>query len=87
MAVIDSAYQYYLSTYRPLGASRYDTHKNSELREVYHNIVKTNKDSPLYMIKYSEDAGRFAIDIKERTRSIQNLIASLSDSEIGRAHV
>lgn len=83
MAVIDSAYQYYLSTYRPLGASRYDTHKNSELREVYHNIVKTNKDSPLYMIKYSEDAGRFAIDIKERTRSIQNLIASLSDSGSG----
>ena len=80
MAAIDNAYQYYLSTYRSFGASRYDTHKPGELRAVCHNIIKTNKDSPLYKIKYSEDAGRFAIDIKEQTRSIQNVIASLSDS-------
>lgn len=83
MAAIDSAYQYYLSTYRPSGVSRYDAHKKSQLRAVYNNIVKANKDSPLYKIKYSEDVGRFAIDIKEKTRSIQNVIASLSDSGNG----
>lgn len=83
MAAIDSAYQYYLSTYRTSGVSRYDTHKKSQLRAVYNNIVKTNKDSPLYKIKYSGDVGRFAIDIKEKTRSIQNVIASLSDSGSG----
>ena len=32
MAVIDSAYQYYLSTYAGSGMSRYDTHKKSQLR-------------------------------------------------------
>lgn len=80
MAVIDSAYQYYLTTYSTSGMSRYDTHKKSQLRAVYNNIVKTNKESPLYKIKYSGDVGRFAIDIKEKTRSIQNVIASLSDS-------
>lgn len=83
MAAIDSAYQYYLSTYRTSGVSRYDTHKKSQLRAVYNSIVKTNKDSPLYKIKYSGDVGRFAIDIKEKTRSIQNVIASLSDSGNG----
>lgn len=83
MAIIDSAYQYYLSTYGPSNMSRYDTHKKSQLRAVYDNIVKTNKNSPLYKIKYSGDVGRFAIDIKEKTRSIQNVIASLSDSEGG----
>ncbi len=83
MVAIDSAYQYYLSTYRSSGVSRYDTHKKSQLRAVYNNIIKTNKDSPLYKIKYSGDAGRFAIDIKEKTRSIQNVIASLSDSGNG----
>ena len=31
MAVIDSAYQYYLSTYAGSGTSRYDTHKKSQL--------------------------------------------------------
>ena len=44
MAAIDSAYQYYLSTYGNSAVSRYDTHKKSQLRAVYNNIVKTNKD-------------------------------------------
>ena len=43
MAVIDSAYQYYLSTYAGSGMSRYDTHKKSQLRAVYNNIVKVNR--------------------------------------------
>lgn len=83
MAAIDSAYQYYLSTYGPSNVSRYDTHKKSQLRAVYNNIVKKNKEAPLYKIKYSGDVGKFAIDIKEKTRSIQNTIAALSDSDSG----
>lgn len=83
MAAIDSAYQYYLSTYSSSSATRYDTHKKSQLRAVYNNIVKTNKESPLYKIKYSGEVQKFAIDIKEKTRSIQNVVASLSDSGNG----
>lgn len=73
MAVIDSAYQYYLSTYAGSGMSRYDTHKKSQLRAVYNNIVKVNKDSPLYKINFTRDTGRFAIDIKEQARSTRIL--------------
>ena len=80
MAVIDSAYQYYLSTYAGSGTSRYDTHKKSQLRAVYNNIVKVNKDSPLYKINFTRDTGRFAIDIKEQARSIENFIAALSNN-------
>lgn len=87
MTAIDSAYQYYLSTYKSIGTSRYDTHKKSQLRAVYNDIVKTNKDAPLYKIKYSGDVGRFAIDIKEKTRSIQNVVASFSDSGDGIENV
>lgn len=83
MAVISSAYQYYLSTYGASSVSRYDTHKKSQLRAVYNNIVKTNKESPLYKIKDTGDVQKFAIDIKERARSIQNVIASLSDTGSG----
>lgn len=83
MAAIDSAYQHYLSTYHNASISRYDTHKKSQLRAVYNNIIKTNKESPLYKIKSSREAKIFAIDIKERARSVQNLIASLSDSPDG----
>ncbi len=80
MAAVDNAYSYYLSTYASMASSRYDTHKKSQLRAVYNNIVKTNKDSPLYKIKSGGDAKKFAIDIKEHTRSIQNVVAALSDN-------
>lgn len=80
MAAIDSAYSYYLSTYASMASSRYDTHKKSQLRAVYNNIVKTNKDAPLYKIKDNGEVKKFAIDIKEHTRSIQNVIAALSDN-------
>lgn len=83
MATIDTAYNYYLSTYANQSTSRYDSHKKSELRNIYNKIVKINKDSPLYKIKRSTDVQKFAIDIKESTRLIQNVVASLSDAEEG----
>ena len=83
MATIDTAYQYYLSTYGNSTTSRYDAHKKSQLRDVYNKIVKTNKESPLYKIKNTNEAQKFAIDIKERAHSIQNVVASLSDEEGG----
>lgn len=82
MAVINNTnvYNYYISTYaqsnRP---SRYDSHKKSELRDIYNRIVKTNKETPLYKIKMSgDDVTKFAIDLKEHARQAQNLISSLS---------
>ena len=44
MAAIDSAYQYYLSTYGNSTVSRYDTHKKSQLRDTYNKIVKQIKN-------------------------------------------
>ena len=40
MARIDNAYAYYISTYAKKTVSRYDSHKKSELRKVYNEIVK-----------------------------------------------
>lgn len=79
MARIDSAYAYYMSTYANKEVSRYDSHKKSDLRKVYNHIVKTNKDAPLYKIANLANAKRYAIDIKENAKSIQNIVASLSD--------
>lgn len=81
MAAISTAYNYYLSTYAGKSASRYDTHKKSELRSIYNSIVKINKESPLFKLKNDGDVQRFAIDIKEESRNIKNVVASLSDSD------
>ena len=62
MAAIDSAYQYYLSTYGNSTVSRYDTHKKSQLRDTYNKIVKTNKQNrPI--VRTQESAGLLSLAI------------------------
>ncbi len=80
MAAIDTIYNYYLSTYGHSNVNRYDTHKKSELRTIYNNIVKINKESPLYKIQESErgETQQFAIDVKESARHLAKTTASLS---------
>lgn len=78
MARIDSAYDYYMTTYAGRQVSRYDSHKKSELRKVYNRMVQTNKEAPLFKIPDLENAKKYAIDIKENAKSIQNVVASLS---------
>jgi len=75
----DNAYQYLLNTYgKDLVANRYDSHKKSELRDVYNRIIKTNKNAPLYKINMNGDVKNFAIDLKENARKMQNVVSSLS---------
>lgn len=79
MAKID-VYAYYLSTYSNIRPTRYDSHKKSDLRKVYNHMVKTNKESPLYKLSNEDSVAKYAIDIKEHAKAIQNVVASLSDS-------
>ena len=83
MAVIDTISSYYLSMYGNRQISRYDTHKKSELRSVYNNMVKVNKESPLYKIQGLEsgEASKFAIDVKEASLSLSKTALSLSDMD------
>lgn len=79
MAKID-AYAYYLSTYGQNRPTRYDSHKKSDLRKVYNAIVKTNREAPLYKLSGADEVAKYAIDIKENAKAIQNVVASLSDT-------
>ena len=78
-AALNTAYNYYLSTYSKYtkGSSQFDTHKKSELRNIYNSIVKLNKESPLSIFDSTKDTREFAIDLKESARSLKNTIASL----------
>lgn len=78
MSRIDTAYNYFMTTYGGSIGSKYESHKKSELRDTYNKIVKANKESPLYKINDSEDIGQFAIDIKEHANSIALSISNLT---------
>ena len=70
-------YNFYMTTYAPKSSTQYDTHKKSELRNVYNSIVKMNKEAPLYILDNSRESCSFAIGMKENARELRNTIASL----------
>ena len=79
--MISSVYNYYLSTYAKQNVSKSDTHKKSELKEIYNSMVKSSRKSPLYKIENTERVQKYAIDLKETARAMRNVAASMSDSE------
>lgn len=78
-AVLSAIYNQYLTTYAPSSkeVTRYDTHKRSELRNIYNSIVKLNKDAPLYKIDSSEESREYIIGLKEESRALHNSIAAV----------
>lgn len=80
-AVLNTVYNNYLTTYSPKSLTRFDTHKKSELRNVYNSIVKLNKESPWYLPTTNKDTQFYAIDLKENARELHNTIAQLGGLE------
>ncbi len=74
---LNNVYNFYMTTYAPKPSTPYDSHKKSELRNVYNSIVKLNKESPLYILDTSRDSREFAVSMKENARELHNTIASL----------
>lgn len=72
-------YNYYMTTYAPKSSTPYDSHKKSELRNVYNSIVKMNKEAPIYILDASRESCKFAVGMKENARELRNTIASLGD--------
>ena len=85
MAVISNAsvYNYLMSVYGSPDSGRYDSHKKSELKDVYNRMVRANKESPLYKIDFTPHITEFAIDLKESARRMSNVVASLGGSGSG----
>lgn len=80
-AVMNTVYNNYLTSYMPKPLTRYDTHKKSELRNVYNSIVKLSKDEPWYLPTTNKDTQKYAIDLKENARELRNTIAQLGGLE------
>ncbi len=74
---LQNIYNNYLTQFAP-SATRYDTHKKDELKNVYRSIARQTKESPIFLPVSSEDAVKYAVGIKESARDLKNVIASLS---------
>ncbi len=76
-SALNNIYNYYLTTYSQDCSSPFDSHKKSELRSVYNSMVKLNKESPVYLLKNTQETKAYAIGVKEHARLLRNNIASL----------
>lgn len=77
----NNVYNYYMTgQVQKQQTNKYDVHKKSELRGIYHSIVKMSRESPVYIYDRSKSAMQYAINIKEEARSLKNILSAL-DSE------
>ena len=81
--MISSVYSYYLSQYGNRTNSKYDTHTKSQLKNTYSKVVKINSQTPVYKLDLSSAAQKYAIDLKENARALENITQDLSDSSSG----
>lgn len=79
--IMTTIYNHYMTTYSPKKSdARLDTHKKSELKNIYSNILKLNKEAPLYLFDRSEHTTSFALSLKENTRQLQHTILDTAGS-------
>lgn len=72
--IMTSIYNYYMTTYAPKSDAKLDSHKKGELKDIYSNILKINKEAPLYILARGEDTKSFAVSLKENARQLQHTI-------------
>lgn len=64
-----------MTTYSPKNRdARLDSHKKSELKNIYNNIIEINKEAPLYLYDKSDATKKFAVSLKEDARQLQHTI-------------
>ena len=73
--IMTHIYNHYMTTYSPKKSdARLDSHNKSELKNIYSNILKLNKEAPLYIYDRNEKTTSFALSLKENTRQLQHTI-------------
>jgi flagellar hook-associated protein 2 len=57
------------------------THKSSDLKAVYNSMAKYNKNSPLYLLDFSESKQSYIINIKEAAITLKDTADIFSDAD------
>ena len=81
--MISSVYSYYLSQYGNKSNSKYDSHTRTQLKNTYSKVVKINSQTPVYKLDLSTAAQKYAIDLKEHARALENITEDISDGADG----
>lgn len=79
--IMATIYNHYMTTYSPRKSdARLDSHNKKELKSICDNILKLNKEAPLYLYDRSEKTTSFALSLKENSRQLQRTILNTAGS-------
>ena len=83
MVNLNNVYNYYSTQIlQPRNNQKSNSsHKKDDLKSVYQNMVKQNKDSPLYKFTFSDHIQAYAIGIKEAAMALEAESDSLSGGD------
>lgn len=79
--MISNVYSYYLSHYGNKYNSKYESHTKAQLKTMSSKVMKINSQTPAYKIDTSEDAQKYAIDLKENARELVIIANDLTDRD------
>lgn len=73
--IMTTIYNHYMTTYSPKKSdARLDSHNKNELKNIYSDILKRNKEAPLYLFERGPKTTSFALSLKETARQLQHTI-------------
>ena len=72
-------YNFYNMAMPKVANTKYDSHKKSELRSLYRNMVKLNQNKPFYKLSLSDATQSYVIGIKEAAMELKTSSAFLSE--------
>jgi len=73
-----SVYNHLLQGLNLMRPNRFDTHKKSELQNVYRDIMRLTSEQPLYKVTFDESAQEYTLGIKNAALSLSSMIKELN---------
>ena len=74
-----NTYNYYQMALPSIANTKYDSHKKSELKNLYKDMVKLNQSKPFYKLSLSKETRDYVIGIKEAAMELKTSSSFLSE--------
>ncbi|MBP3578279.1 MAG: hypothetical protein J6K15_09230 [Lachnospiraceae bacterium] len=76
-----SVYNHLMQGLIMMRPNRFDTHKKSELQNVYRDIMRLTSEQPLYKVTFDESAQEYTLGIKNAALSLSSMIKELNTDD------
>lgn len=73
-----SVYNHLLQGLIMMRPNRFDTHKKSELQNVYRDIMRLTSEQPLYKVTFDESAQEYTLGIKNSAIALSSMVKELN---------